>query len=166
MFGKLLATGGIGHAVNNPGTCQFGSFWSTRMNMQRHFGIAALREDATIRTLMDDLDPTIQVLECDIATEEERAGIFDRSDAKYPMLARTLGTRRYNLKATIAALAQRLATINDKARQAIATAAWEQFTGTLRHAKKAAAGTNQRWLLHANDPRRSRGQCARMVNHR
>jgi len=93
------------------------------MNMQCHFGIAALREDATIRTLMDDLDRTIQVLECDIATEEERAGIFDRSDAKYPMLARTLGTRRHNLKATIAALAQRLATINDKARQAIATAA-------------------------------------------
>jgi len=83
------------------------------MNMQRHFGIAALREDATIRTLMDDLDRTIQVLECDIATEEERAGIFDRSDAKYPMLARTLGTRRYNLKATIAALAQRLATISE-----------------------------------------------------
>jgi hypothetical protein len=93
------------------------------MKMQRHFGIAALREDATIRTLMDDLDRTIQVLECDIATEEERAGIFDRSDAKYPMLARTLGTRRANLKATTAALAQRLATINDKASQAIATAA-------------------------------------------
>ena len=73
------------------------------MNMQRHFGIAALREDATIRTLMDDLDRTIQVLECDIATEEERAGIFDRSDATYPILARTLGTRRDNLKATIAA---------------------------------------------------------------
>ncbi len=96
------------------------------MNMQRHFGIVtatALREDATIRTLMDDLDRTIQVLECDIATEEERAGSFDRSDATYPILARTLGTRRDNLKVTIAALAQRLATINDKASQAIATAA-------------------------------------------
>jgi hypothetical protein len=96
------------------------------MNMQRHFGIAsatALREDATIKTLIDDLDRTIQVLECDIATEEERAGIFDRSDAKYPILARTLVTRRANLKVTIAALAQRLATISDKAPQAIATAA-------------------------------------------
>src|ERR1700704_6331213 len=107
-------------------TCQFGSFWSARMNMQRHFGIVsatALREDATIRTLTDDLDRTIQVLECDIATEEERAGIFDRSDAKYPILGRTLATRRDNLKVTIAALARRLATISDKAPQAIATAA-------------------------------------------
>jgi hypothetical protein len=41
----------------------------------------------------------------------------------YPILARTLGTRRDNLKVTIAALAQRLATINDKTSQAIATAA-------------------------------------------
>ena len=96
------------------------------MNMQRHFGIAsatALGEDAKIRTLIDDLDRTIQVLECDIATEEERAGIFDRSDTKYPILARTLGTRCANLKVTIAALAQRLATISDKTPQAIATAA-------------------------------------------
>jgi hypothetical protein len=96
------------------------------MNMQRHFEIAsvtALREAAVIRTLMDDLDRTIQVLECDIATEEERARVFDRSDAKYPILARTLATRRDNLRVTIAVLAQRLATINDKAPQAIATAA-------------------------------------------
>src|SRR3979490_2812500 len=121
MFGKLLATGGIGHAVNNPGKCQFGSFWSTRMNMQRHFGIAALREDATIRTLMDDLDRTIQVLECDIATEEERARIFDRSDPTYPILGTTLGTRRDNLKVTIAALAPRLDTITGNRPHALRT---------------------------------------------
>jgi hypothetical protein len=29
---------------------------------------------------MDDLDRTRQVVECDITTEEERAGIFDRTD--------------------------------------------------------------------------------------
>jgi hypothetical protein len=86
------------------------------MNMQRRFGISsatALREDTTIRTLMDDLDRTMQVVECDIATEEQRAGIFDRADAKYPVLARALATRRDNLKVTIVALAQRLATISE-----------------------------------------------------
>ena len=72
---------------------------------------------------MDDLDRTMQLVEYDIAAEEHRAGLFDRADAKYPCLARALATRRDNLKVTIAALAQRLATINDKASQAIATAA-------------------------------------------
>jgi hypothetical protein len=62
---------------------------------------------------MNDLDRTMQVVECDIATEEKRAGIFDRGDAKYPVLARALTTRRDNLKVTIAALAQRLATIGE-----------------------------------------------------
>jgi hypothetical protein len=81
------------------------------MNMQRRFGISsatALREDSTIRTLMDDLDRTIQVVECDIATEEQWAGIFDRADTRYPVLAMTLATRRDNLKITTAALALRL----------------------------------------------------------
>jgi hypothetical protein len=87
------------------------------MNMQRYFGISsattALREDSTIRTLMDDLDRTMQVVECDIATEEQRAGIFDRADTRYPVLARALAMRRDNLKVTIAGLTQRLATISE-----------------------------------------------------
>jgi hypothetical protein len=86
------------------------------MNMQRRFGIfgaTALREGSTIRTLMDDLNRTVQVVECDIATEEQRAGIFDRADARYPVLARALATRRDNLKVTIVALALRLATISE-----------------------------------------------------
>jgi hypothetical protein len=41
------------------------------------------------------------MLNADIAAEEQRAGIFDRSDSAYPMLA--LATRRDNLKETIAA---------------------------------------------------------------
>jgi hypothetical protein len=87
------------------------------MNMQRRFGISsattALREDSTIRTLMDDLDRTMQVVECEIATEERRAGVFNQADARYPVLARVLAMRRDNLKVTIAALAQRLATISE-----------------------------------------------------
>jgi hypothetical protein len=80
------------------------------MSMQRHFEIASttvLREAAVIRTLMDDLNRTIRILDCDIVTEEERARVFDRSDAMYPILARTLAARRDNLKVTVAALGRR-----------------------------------------------------------
>jgi hypothetical protein len=62
---------------------------------------------------MDDLDRSMQVVECDIATEEQRAGIFDPADAKYPVLASALATRRDNLKVTIVPLARRLATISE-----------------------------------------------------
>jgi len=61
---------------------------------------------------MDDLDRTMRLVECDIAAEEERAGIFDRADA-YPVMAIALATRRDNLKVTIASLAKGLATIGD-----------------------------------------------------
>ena len=84
------------------------------MKRQRHFEIhseTTLREAAQIRTLIADLDRIVQILNCDIATEEERARVFDLSDAKYPILARTLAARRHNLGETIAALKQRLATI-------------------------------------------------------
>jgi len=62
---------------------------------------------------MDDLDRTMRLVEVDIAAEEERAGIFDPADVAYPAMAITLATRRDNLKVTIAALAQRLATISE-----------------------------------------------------
>jgi ABC-type transporter Mla subunit MlaD len=81
------------------------------MKHQRHFEIAratVLREAAVIRTMMDDLNRTVRLLECDVATEEERARIFDRSNSAYPILARTLAARRDNLRDTIAALERRL----------------------------------------------------------
>jgi hypothetical protein len=63
------------------------------MNMHRHFGISTTSlRDSTIRTLMDDLDRTMRLVECDIAAEEERAGIFDRADVTYPVMA--IGWRR------------------------------------------------------------------------
>ena len=84
------------------------------MNMHRHFGISTTcLRDSTIRTLIADLDRTMQVVECDIATEEQRAGIFDRANANYPVLAMALATRRDNLKVTIASLAKGLATNSD-----------------------------------------------------
>jgi hypothetical protein len=84
-----------------------------QMKHQRHFdaSLAALKEAEQIRTLIADLDRVVRILNCDIATEEERAGVADRSDAAYPMLARTLAARRDNLRDTITALEQRLSSL-------------------------------------------------------
>jgi hypothetical protein len=60
--------------------------------------------------LITDLDRIVQILNCDITTEEERARISDHSDATYPMLAKMLAARRDNLRDTIAALESRLGT--------------------------------------------------------
>jgi hypothetical protein len=84
------------------------------MKHQRHFESAsdvALREAAQIRTMIVDLDRVVRILDCDIATEEERTRVSNRFDAAYPILARTLAARRYNLKGTIAALERRLANL-------------------------------------------------------
>jgi hypothetical protein len=66
-------------------------------------------ETAVIRKILADLVRTVQLIEFEIAAQEEQASISDRSDVKYPMLARTLIERRDNLKMTIDALDQRLA---------------------------------------------------------
>jgi hypothetical protein len=58
--------------------------------------------------LIADIDRIVQILNSDIAGEEEQAGVFDRSQVEYPMLARTLTARRDNLRHTVAALQQRL----------------------------------------------------------
>jgi hypothetical protein len=73
--------------------------------------------------LIADLDRIVHILDCDIATEEDRARVSDHSDAAYPMLARTLAARRKNLKVTIAALQRRLAEIDPAQPGEIATAA-------------------------------------------
>lgn len=80
------------------------------MNIQSRFEAtreSAAREVAVIGKILADLVRTVQLIESDIAAEEERAGVSDRSDVKYPVLARTLIERRDNLKMTIAALEQR-----------------------------------------------------------
>jgi hypothetical protein len=81
------------------------------MKHQRHFEGASdvpSRETAQISEMIGDLGRLVRILDCDIATEEECAGVSDRSDAAYPMLARTLAMRRDNLKGTVAALERRL----------------------------------------------------------
>ena len=69
---------------------------------------AAQREAILIWRMIADIDRNVRLLDCDITIEEERARIFDRSDAGYPILAKMLAERRDNLKDTTAALEQRL----------------------------------------------------------
>jgi hypothetical protein len=84
------------------------------MKHQRHFDTseAAQREAVLIRKMIGDIDRVVQLLNCDIATEEERVGVSDRSDAAYPMLARTLAARRDNLRDTVTALKERLSKLD------------------------------------------------------
>jgi hypothetical protein len=78
---------------------------------------AALREAAQIRILITDLDRRVRILDRDIATEEEFAGVFDPLNPAYPVLAMTLAVRRDNLKHTIAALEKRLVNFVDRTEQ-------------------------------------------------
>jgi hypothetical protein len=84
------------------------------MKHQRHFDTreAAQLEAVQIWKMIVDLDRAVQLLDCDIATEEERTGTSDRCGAGYPILARMLATRRDNLKDTISALEQRLSRLD------------------------------------------------------
>ena len=82
------------------------------MKHQRHFESTTVpREALQIGELIADIDRVVHILNSDIATEEEQAKVFDRSQSEYPILARTLTARRDNLRATIAALERRLAAI-------------------------------------------------------
>jgi hypothetical protein len=99
------------------------SIMEHQMKTQHHFeneSETARREVAQIRTMIVDLDQAVQILASDIATEEERSRVFDRSDPAYSILARTLAARRDNLKVTIAALEQRLENVLVALSEAIA----------------------------------------------
>jgi ribosomal protein L10 len=91
-----------------------------------HSGTAqetALRQAAVIQGMVADLERTIRILNIDISAEVQRVGVLDTSDPAYPILARTLGARRDNLKLTVAALVARLMAIDPRAAQDVATAA-------------------------------------------
>ena len=80
------------------------------MNMHHRFETAraSTGPEPTIRKMLSDLDLACQQIEADIATEEARAGIHDRSNPRYPILARSLIERYGNLKETIATLEKRV----------------------------------------------------------
>lgn len=79
------------------------------MKHQRQFeSTGAFREVAKTKMLISDLGRIIQILNVDIAAEEEQAGITNHFQPEYPFLARALIARRDNLMETISALQRRL----------------------------------------------------------
>ena len=89
------------------------------MKRRYHFGNAnntAVTETG-IEALIVDLGRRAQLLDDDIAAEEERARVFNRSDAAYPIAARILAVRRENVKATIAMLEKRIASLKERVEQ-------------------------------------------------
>jgi hypothetical protein len=58
-----------------------------------------------IATLIESLLRSVELLTVGIEHEEVRVGVRDLSDPTYPVLARSLRTRRENIKVTIASLA-------------------------------------------------------------
>ena len=81
------------------------------MKHMRHFGRATPARELQTRALIADISRVVQILDGDIAPEEEKAQIFERSQGEYPMLARTLAARRDNLIGTIALLKERPSTL-------------------------------------------------------
>jgi hypothetical protein len=71
----------------------------------------ARREVSWIAALISNLDRHAQLLDEDIAAEEERDRVFDPLHPAYRILARALTARRDNLRATIAALEKRLGSL-------------------------------------------------------
>ena len=57
-----------------------------------------------IVTLIESLLRSVELLTVHIEHEEERTGVRDLEDPAYPVLARSLRTRRDNIGATIASL--------------------------------------------------------------
>ena len=69
---------------------------------------AASTATAQIKTLVTGLSRGVQLLDSEIATEEERTRCKDRADPAYSMIARSLIARGDNLAATILALQEHL----------------------------------------------------------
>jgi len=77
------------------------------MKHQRHLR-SAVREATEVTILIADLSRIVDILNVDIASKEEEAGVTDHARPEYPALARELRARRDNLLETINALRQRL----------------------------------------------------------
>jgi septation ring formation regulator EzrA len=74
----------------------------------------ASREAAQTKSLIADLNQIVQIINANIAAEEEQAQAFDQSRPEYPVLARALIARRENLMGTIEALMRRVEVINEE----------------------------------------------------
>jgi hypothetical protein len=82
------------------------------MKTQRHLGTTmedSRRKAERIRTVIVELDCTVQLLDCHIAAGELEVQVFDPSNVKYPQHAKSLAVQRNNLNVTITALENELA---------------------------------------------------------
>ena len=68
-------------------------FWRKLVNKLRHSEISTSRQ-AVFKSMLEDLERTIQILQVDICTEEERVRVFDKADPLYSALARALTVRQ------------------------------------------------------------------------
>jgi hypothetical protein len=96
----------------------------------RQFGIEsekARREAEQIRTVIVDLDCTVQLLDCEIAAEELRARVYKPTNVAYPILAKLLAARRDNLHGTIAVLEKQLAAIHAASRSSAVDSNFNQL---------------------------------------
>ena len=95
---------------------------STVMKHKHHFEIdrTAVREATTIGAMIADMQRIVEILDSSVSAEEERTRFRDRTDGRYPILARQFAERRDNLKVTIAALEARLDGVNVPAKTASA----------------------------------------------
>jgi flagellar FliJ protein len=72
------------------------------------------RQASTLQAMIAEVDHSTMALDRAIDIERERTGIRDRSHYAYPMSARTMETRRDNLKITRDTLAERLSRLEGK----------------------------------------------------
>jgi hypothetical protein len=94
--------------------------------------------------MIADLRRLVEVLDCDVSTEEKSSHICDRSDARYPILARQLAARRDNLKVTIAALEAPLGSAQPRSQNChlLPEPALRSRIGSLDTARRSDAGTH------------------------
>lgn len=82
-----------------------------RLQQRRHTSGCGRRPKTL--TLIGDLSRIVDILNVDIASEEEATGATDHAQPEYPMIARALRARRENLLATISALRQQLSALSE-----------------------------------------------------
>jgi hypothetical protein len=80
------------------------------MKQVRHFenAMPPTRGAACIKTLIEDMQRVVGLLEDDFSVEKARSRFGGYSEGESSILAKTLAERRDNLKATISVLEERL----------------------------------------------------------
>jgi hypothetical protein len=103
----------IPRVINHPGRIRDRlSKQIAREQARKQKGIAVgQRETAQIRSLIASLESAIASLDGSIGADLERSSIQDPRHYAFPISARTMITRRENLRGTVDALSERLAKV-------------------------------------------------------